>query len=526
MSQVYFKNQAQALIGAGVKYVFGIAGGGPSLKLIRKLQEAGAKYYGVGHEAAAAFMAGACCRNGVVNAVAISIKGPGFANQIPGILSNAYESRPAITISEYYNDNTPLYRKHKRLDHKSLCQSLVKLYTQADGTEKQIKNLIELSIKEPIGPTHIELGVDASVNNRITSYNDYEAQKIDLLDSKAIFQAISKSKNPVLILGSWASRIDTIDFNDVHVPVVTTATAKGVINEYSDYAGGVITGEITTLSPESKILNEADLIIAVGLRNNELVKAGPFQVSLIMLDEIKCGMQDGFDAEISLIGEDVVPVIKQIMTRLNEKSWGKELVYQYKATLDVELALDDWLPAGVFKCLQDLSSKKTTLVLDTGFFCTVGETVWKSTTTENFCSSSVGRFMGASVPTAIGVAISNQNNNVICVMGDGGISPYVGEIKLAVIEELPIIFVLMSDGRYGSIASFADDDVNINRVTNMPQPSWCDAISALGCDARKVDTYEKLQKTISEWNQYCKGPIFMELSFEQESYATLAKKLR
>jgi acetolactate synthase-1/2/3 large subunit len=312
----------------------------------------------------------------------------------------------------------------------------------------------------------------------------------------------------------------------VQVPVVTTATAKGVIDEYSDYAGGVITGEITTLSPESKILTEADLIITIGLRNRELVKTLSFQVSLIMLDEIRCGMQDGFEAEISLIGEGVIPAIKQIMAQLNEKSWGKELIHQYKVTLDEELALDDWLPAGIFKSLQSLLTKKTTLVLDTGFFCTVGETVWKAITTENFCSSSVGRFMGASVPTAIGVAISNQNNVVICVMGDGGISPYVGEIKLAISEGLPIVFVLMSDGRYGSIASFSDDDVNVRRATNISKPSWCDTVFALGCDAHRIDTYEKLQQTISEWNQYCKGPIFMELSFEQESYANLAKKLR
>ncbi len=318
MSQDYFKNQAQSLARAGIKYAFGITGGGPSLRLIRRLQEAGVKYYGVGHEAAASFMAGACCRNGVVNAVAISIKGPGFANQIPGILSNAYESRPAITISEYYSNDVPLYYTHKRLNHKLLCQSLVKLYTQADGTEKQIKNLVELSIKEPIGPAHIELGAVASIDNKITSYNDYEMQEIDSLDLKAVFKAISKSEKPILILGSWADRIDSIDFNDVQVPVVTTATAKGVIDEYSDYAGGVITGEITTLSPESKILTEADLIITIGLRNRELVKTLSFQVSLIMLDEIRCGMQDGFEAEISLIGAGVIPAIKQIMAQLNE----------------------------------------------------------------------------------------------------------------------------------------------------------------------------------------------------------------
>jgi acetolactate synthase I/II/III large subunit len=526
MSQDYFQNQAQALARAGVKYAFGITGGGPSLSLIRQLQEVGVKYYGVGHEAAAAFMAGACCRNGMVNAVSISIKGPGFANQIPGILSNSYESRPSITISEYYNDTTPSYRMHKRLDHKSLCQSLVNLYTKADGTLKQIKHLVKLSTQEPIGPAHIELGAYVATDNKIISHKVQESQQTDLSILETVFQAISKSEKPVIILGSWAGRINTVNFNDVQIPIVTTASAKGVVNENYDYAGGIVTGEVTALSPESKIIAKADLIIAVGLRNYEVVKVEPFKANLIMIDEVDCGMQNGFEAEISLIGKDVASVIKQVMTQLNKKTWGKELVCKYKATLDEEMKLDDWLPSGVFKSLQSLLDKKTTLVLDTGFFCTIGETVWKAATTEDFCSSSVGRFMGASVPTAIGVAISSQNNNIVCVMGDGGISPYVGEIKLAVDEDLPIVFVLMSDGRYGSIASFADDDVSVRRATSMSQPSWCYAISALGCDAHKVDTYEQLQKIISEWNQHGKGPIFMELPFEQEAYAELAKKLR
>ncbi|MBL1828579.1 hypothetical protein ELE35_29995, partial [Klebsiella pneumoniae] len=91
------------------------------------------------------------------------------------------------------------------------------------------------------------------------------------------------------------------------------------------------------------------------------------------------------------------------------------------------------------------------LILDTGLFCTIGETIWKASKPSDFCGSSNGRYMGCAIPTAIGVAISNQGKRVICVMGDGGIRPYFPEILLAVEENLPILFLLISDGYYGSV---------------------------------------------------------------------------
>ena len=37
--------------------------------------------------------------------------------------------------------------------------------------------------------------------------------------------------------------------------------------------------------------------------------------------------------------------------------------------------------------------------------------------------------MGTSIPTAIGVSIANRNFPTICVVGDGGISPYISELS-------------------------------------------------------------------------------------------------
>ena len=59
MSNTHLKVLAANIASSGVKYAFGITGGGASIKLIKYLQQEGVVYYPVGHEGAGAFMAGA-----------------------------------------------------------------------------------------------------------------------------------------------------------------------------------------------------------------------------------------------------------------------------------------------------------------------------------------------------------------------------------------------------------------------------------------------------------------------------------
>ena len=49
---------AQELTRLGIRYVFGIPGEGPSLELLSELERGGCEFEAVGHEGAAALMAG------------------------------------------------------------------------------------------------------------------------------------------------------------------------------------------------------------------------------------------------------------------------------------------------------------------------------------------------------------------------------------------------------------------------------------------------------------------------------------
>jgi acetolactate synthase-1/2/3 large subunit len=306
--------------------------------------------------------------------------------------------------------------------------------------------------------------------------------------------------------------------------VVTTAAAKGSIDESGPFAGGVITGETKELSPEIAVLDQADLILGIGLRNTEVIKPNPFKSKLVVLDNISGPIHDGFDAFLKITVEDMKASVSDILPVLKEKGWGRGIIEEHRMELEIELFREDWMPAAAFRELRR-QYDESTLVLDTGLFCTVGETVWKAKSPRNFCGSSVGRFMGTALPTSIGVSISSPGSRVFCVMGDGGIRPYFPEIRLAIDHGLPICFILMSDGRYGTVAQSAlSKNLNLGPVT-IKNPSWWRAVGALDCPSQCVNGMKGFLNAMETWQQIS-GPLFLEMHFDPDSYMNMTKRLR
>src|SRR5688572_5986088 len=119
---------AHELSSLGVRCLFGIPGEGPSLQLLTELERLGTSFQLVSHEAAGALMAaGFACVTGTPG-VAISIKGPGFANMLAGITSNWLDRQPVLTLSESYGPGSSAARMHKRIDHREMVTPVVKAY--------------------------------------------------------------------------------------------------------------------------------------------------------------------------------------------------------------------------------------------------------------------------------------------------------------------------------------------------------------------------------------------------------------
>jgi acetolactate synthase-1/2/3 large subunit len=517
---------AELLVGRGLRYAFGVAGSGDSMKLIVELGKLGATYHPVAHEASGAIMAGAVARVTGRPSVCISIKGPGLVSMVPGVAFNQFENSPALSVSESFGPQVPGHRRHKRLDHPDILRTLVKGVSGLKDDVSLAGQLLDVAFAETPGPVHIELGGSVSGNYELRVLRPRRKDPHDSESLERICNQIRRSARPAVIVGSLASRRNWGGrLAGLKVPVFNTAAAKGVVDERAEFSAGVFTGAGAELSPESVVLPSADLVIGIGLRNTEVLKADSLpklpklKEGIALLDEVDDGLSDGFGGVLALAGE---PGMSRVLDELDGHVWGATDISGALALLRSILS-DGWVPGTCFDVLNGLDWDHG-LALDTGSFCTVGEHMWFASAARPFWGSSNGRFMGASLPFAIGAAIARPGLPVFCVVGDGGVRPYFAEIGLAVDESLPVCFLLMSDGRYGSVVGTPGKGGHTERAVNISRPSWWKSVQAMGCASAEIASAADLRSALGAWDR--SGPLFLEARFEAQAYGAMTERIR
>lgn len=498
----------------GLQYAFGITGSGGSLQLIAELERLGAAYFPVSHEACGALMAGAVVKSTGRLSASISIKGPGLANMLSGVASNYVENIPSLSIAEAYGASVPPSRRHKRLDHQSLMAPVSKAVLALDDLDV-FDGWIDTARAEVPGPVHLDLCERqrrAAPRPRIvergaTAWHEIQGR-------------INEARRPAVIVGSlacrraWAQQLAQLT-----VPVFTTVAAKGVVDETLAHAAGIFTGAGKELAPETIVLTDADLVVGLGLRNAEVLDARPFTAPLVIVDEVR-GFDDGFAPEATVVGDDAPG---GVLDALLSKAWGEDVVATALGRLAGTLSQQAGLPARYFGILDRLEFDHA-LVLDTGSFCTIGEHVWRAGRCRSFYGSNNGRNMGIGLPTAVGVALCRRDQPVFCVVGDGGMRMYPAEITLAVREKLPVCFVLMTDGRYGSIVSASVPAASADRATTLPGTSWFASVEAMGCATRRVESETAFEDAVRSWSRA--EPLFVEAPFDRDRYRRMVDGLR
>lgn len=514
MSEV--EKLAADVAAAGTTHMFGITGSGASLLLCDRLEKAGVEVIRTQFEGSAAIMAGTV---GVLTgrpAVALSIKGPGVANLMPGLAVSSFENFPMVAVSEAYPPGSSPSRAHKRLDHSSMVAAVTKAVRQLSAKGPGFIEAAACSVAEIPGPVLLEMtGV---------AIEDGPSLPVALVpppDPGAI-DRVAAAKKPVIIAGTLAVRQGWGGaLARLRIPVFTTASAKGLIDETLPHAANVFTFTGLENTPEAKLLVEADLVIGLGLRPSELLATKPFPCPAINVEAVS----DVPGAEAFKFS--AVATTRQasdIFSALEAKSWGLERLTVQLKQLDA-MMLDGFLPGRAFRTLEDHFERKARLVLDTGYFCTIGEHAIRAARSDLCLMSGQARYMGTGLPMAIGAALCDASVPTVAVLGDGGIGMYVGELRLAVERRLPLLVLLMSDGRFGSIATRAIKDCLTQAPLTPSDPSWMGVIAGFGLPTTQVANEDGLRQALAAWNPAA-GPAYIEATFPPEPYERMVAGIR
>lgn len=488
---------------------FGISGGGPSLEVVDELQRAGGAFHTTRFEGSAALMAGVVGRLTGRLGIALSIKGPGLANLSAGLATATLEDLPLLAVTEAYGRADGPAKAHKRLDQDGLLSAVVKARL-GTGDKDVVSRLVSIATAERPGPVVLEL---ADTDGRIAPVPQATRR-----DDEAAIRAIANAKRPVVVAGSLALRKGWSDFlNRLSVPTFSTASVKGVVDETLPHAAGPYTGVGRGVAPECELLKDADLLVGIGLRSHEVLSASG-KIACVNFDDLDLAPGFSFEATGSA---SAAPRALELIG--GKTPWGGHRIAEARMRMRRELLSGPFLPAQAYACLAE-TLPSARMVLDTGYFCTIGEHMWDVCAPDLYLSSAQGRSMGAALPMAIAAALCRRDELTILAIGDGGIGMYVAELMLAVSERLPLLVVFMRDGTHASVRERAVSKGLDQTALIAKTPDWAQVASALGLKAGCVEKPEDLVSFVGKWNRA--GPAFVQVDFAPEPYLTMTSNLR
>ena len=517
----HLETLAGQIAARGVNHVFGIPGSGPSLFLLDALEKQGVQFHLTHFEGSAALMAGAIGKLSGRSGVALSIKGPGLTNMLPGLAACSLDAFPLVSISEAYLPDTPLENAHKRLDHGKLLAAIAKFQCGLSLGGPHFARLAQQAESEIPGVVH--LNIAATPHPEDTWDDDSKIKKSDDAQWAKAEKLLRQSNQPVMIAGTLATRSSWWrKLNELSLPVFSTAAAKGAVDENLPHAAGVFTGAGGPLAPEAHILPQSDLVISMGLRHNEVLAVKPFGCPSIQLDPLGEDHSFGFKFDSTIEGSPLQ--FEALLDELAQKQWGLNVVDAAKQRLNEKLEDSSFLPASVYRCIAAHFKSEARLVLDTGDFCTIAEHAWAVPRPDLYLACGQGRYMGISIPMGIGAAIYDASKPTVIFTGDGGIGMFFSEVKLAVQENLPLLIVLLTDAHLGTIRGGSLKKGLTQHPTVIHQPSWVKALDGFGVSGARAKTIDQIEKYLAGWDQ--KGPFFLEIPFDADEYQRMTDGIR
>lgn len=506
---------AAEIHGAGIRHVFGIPGGGTSLGLFDALGDHGIEVHVTQFEGTAAVMAGTLGRITGVAHPAVSIKGPGLANMASGLAACALESLPVVALAEAYPSGGSKTTTHKAMDHQLLTAAISKGRRALARTGPSYTDVAAWAQRETPGPVLFELP-SALAKNEQPIPTEHKSRK-----GPALPAILETSQRPVVVAGTIAARRGWAEaLSALSIPVFSTAAAKGVVDERAPHSAGVLTGVGLDLAPEAKLLANADLIVGFGLRASELLAYGSFPCPVINVDDDTLGHQKTWVSQTVSAAR-----WPQVFDILNGKEWGIDEIDLCRRFLMGKLVTQEFLPAQVYQILHAHFGRDIRLAVDTGYFCTVGEHVWLSESVGSWLGAGQSRYMGLATPMALATSIQSRDVPTILVTGDGGIGMYLGELKMAVEMQLPLLVLLMSDGGFGSIRTRAIRDGLNQAPLIFPERSWVATMDGLGFAATTCANGSQLESGLRNWSP-TQGPGFIEAKFDSDSYQSMLEGVR
>jgi len=175
--------------------------------------------------------------------------------------------------------------------------------------------------------------------------------------------------------------------------------------------------------------------------------------------------------------------------------------------------------AQVFEAIHRIRPANAILVAETPSSLPDLHAVWPITEPASFFAFASG-VLGWGLPASVGIALgereTGRNRPVIMIIGDGSFQYSIQSIWTAVQHHLPILFVVLRNGEYAVLKSFAvhEDSPGVPAL-DLPGIDIVSLAKGYGCDAARLDDLDAIRSALAKaWTK--SKPTVLEVPISPE----------
>lgn len=122
--------------------------------------------------------------------------------------------------------------------------------------------------------------------------------------------------------------------------------------------------------------------------------------------------------------------------------------------------------------------------------------------------------LGYGLPAALGVQLAHPERRVVAFIGDGSANYSICGLWTAVQEKLPIVFIILNNGTYGALKSFATKlGAETAPGIDIPGIDFCSLAAGYGVESYRISDLEELASRVSE-ALASDGPTLLEVPIQ------------
>jgi acetolactate synthase-1/2/3 large subunit len=517
----------RSLEAEGVDVVFGLPGGAILPTYDAFARGTTIRHVLARHEQGAGHMAQGYARATGRVGVALATSGPGATNLVTPIADAWMDSTPLVCITGQVRTNLIGTDAFQECDITGVTLPIVKhswLVTDVKEIPQVIKSAFHVARTGRCGPVLVDIPRDVQEAELDFTY----PTNVDLpgwrpprrghpRQIKEAAKVLAAAERPVLYTGGGVLNADACDelrllAETGRLPVITTLMGKSAFPETHELHFGWPGMHGPKWS--NWAMNKCDVLVAVGARFDDRVtgKLSSFApgATVIHLDIDSAEIDKLRHADVPVVGP-LKPVLAELARELREvkrpdatepwlaqiERWREEFPLRY------ERGGDMMKPQPVLETLQRLTAGRDDVIWTTG----VGQhQMWAMQyilcdRPRTFITSGGLGTMGYGIPAAVGAKAARPDATVVCIDGDGCFQMTQQELATSVLENLPIVVVIVNNGHLGMVRQWQDmffeERFSQIELTHS-LPDYAALAEAYGGRGFVVDREEDLEETLAE----------------------------